>query len=100
MNNLNSNKIIKQTSKQFLNKNQNKFSLNSKSFCEKNQTSNNSTENLGQRANESGQKEEFISFGFKTVKKDERQEMVNSVFANVAKRYFSLFIFIYQTWNV
>ena len=30
--------------------------------------------------------EEFISFGYKNVKKEERQGMVNEVFANVASR--------------
>ena len=30
--------------------------------------------------------EEFISFGYKNVKKEERQDMVNEVFANVASR--------------
>jgi hypothetical protein len=30
---------------------------------------------------------DYASFGFKTVKKEEKQGLVNSVFANVAKRY-------------
>ena len=33
---------------------------------------------------------EFTSFGFKNVKKEERQNMVNSVFHSVAGKYFSL----------
>jgi hypothetical protein len=33
---------------------------------------------------------EYTNFGFKTVKKEERQTMVNSVFANVAEKYFKL----------
>lgn len=55
----------------------NKLIINSKvnNFCEK-KKDNEQTE----------KKEEYISFGFKTVKKEERQDMVNSVFANVAKR--------------
>jgi hypothetical protein len=30
--------------------------------------------------------ENYTSFGYKTVKKDDRQNMVNQVFANVAKK--------------
>lgn len=37
--------------------------------------------------NNSNDQDEFISFGYKTVKKEERQGMVNQVFANVASRY-------------
>lgn len=59
------------------------FIVISKSFCNKvNKTNENSNHNLTGNKND----EEFISFGYKTVKKDERQDMVNSVFANVAKR--------------
>jgi hypothetical protein len=38
--------------------------------------------------NETDDKKEkdFISFGYKNVKKEDRQNMVNSVFANVAKK--------------
>ncbi len=88
LNNTNSNNnLIKHLTKPFLKTNQNKALSNTKSFCEKNQTSNkNLNENLDQSTTSNQKNEEFISFGFKTVKKDERQEMVNSVFANVAKR--------------
>jgi 2-methoxy-6-polyprenyl-1,4-benzoquinol methylase len=51
---------------------QNKFQNSLIKFC----TTNNKNE-----------KDEYISFGFKNVKKDERQSMVNTVFANVAAKY-------------
>ena len=41
-----------------------------RNFCEKNDK----------------KEEEFISFGYKNVKKEDRQDMVNEVFANVASR--------------
>jgi hypothetical protein len=85
LNNTNSNKLINQIAKQFFKKNQNRFLFNKKSFCEKHQINKNS-ENLEQNSTSNKINEEFISFGFKTVKKDERQDLVNSVFANVAKR--------------
>lgn len=90
LNNTNSNNnVIKHITKPFFKINQNKTLLNTKSFCEKNQTNNkNINENFEQNTTSNQNNEEFISFGYKTVKKDERQEMVNSVFANVAKRYF------------
>ena len=84
-----SNNLIKQITKPYFKTNQNKTLLNTKSFCEKSQlnNNNNNTENLEQQSSTSNKKnEEFISFGFKTVKKEDRQDMVNSVFANVAKR--------------
>jgi hypothetical protein len=37
--------------------------------------------------NKNTNNEEFTNFGFKTVKKEDRQTMVNSVFANVAEKY-------------
>lgn len=84
-NKANSNKLANQITKQFFKTKQIKSILNTKSFCEKNQINNN-TDNLEQSSTSNKNNEEFISFGFKTVKKDERQDMVNSVFANVAKR--------------
>jgi hypothetical protein len=36
------------------------------------------------------QEKDFTSFGFKTVKKEERQGLVNSVFANVAEKYITI----------
>ena len=36
------------------------------------------------------QEKDYTSFGFKTVKKEERQGLVNSVFANVAEKYFTI----------
>jgi 2-methoxy-6-polyprenyl-1,4-benzoquinol methylase len=51
--------------------------LNNKYFCaNSNQNNkNNNTQN------------DFTTFGFKTVKKEERQNLVNSVFANVSSKY-------------
>ncbi len=57
--------------------------VSSKTFCEK---VNKTNENTNHESTGNKNSEDFISFGFKTVKKEERQEMVNSVFANVAKR--------------
>ena len=85
LNNTSSNKLVNKIARQFFNKNQNKFLSNNKSYCEKNQI-NKKSENLEQNSTSDKNNEELISFGFKTVKKDERQDMVNSVFANVAKR--------------
>jgi hypothetical protein len=34
----------------------------------------------------SKKEDEFTNFGFKTVKKEDRQTLVNSVFANVAEK--------------
>lgn len=55
---------------------------------------NNTNEQINNKSNKSkthNEKEEdnedVISFGYKTVKKDERQSMVNEVFANVAQKY-------------
>ena len=54
-----------------------KFLKSQKFFSEKNES---------KEKNDNNTKEDFISFGYKNVKKDDRQDMVNSVFANVAKR--------------
>jgi len=68
-------------------KSYNKKFSNIKFFSEKIQSKNN-TENPTENTNDDKKNEEYISFGYKTVKKEDRQDMVNSVFANVAKRFF------------
>ncbi len=89
--NYNSKNLIKQITKQYLKTFRNKTLINTKSFCEQSQmnsnnNSNKNKENFEQSSTSNVKNEDFISFGFKTVKKEDRQDMVNSVFANVAKR--------------
>jgi hypothetical protein len=48
------------------------------------------TKNVKYRQFSTQQEKDYTSFGFKTVKKEDRQDLVNSVFANVAEKYIYL----------